>query len=585
MALAELETVSRLQLAIVVIVFNDSALSLIRIKQAPHGHGGDAAVHYRDTRLRRGRAGHRHPVAPRARRERAARGARCSVREPGPVADRRGRRSVGVSGRARGHAGRPMTVSAEIARWVAGLAYEDVPAESIEAAKLHLLDTLGAGLAAHARGVATAGPVPRGHPRLGLLDRDRRAEARPRPRPRSRTACSATGSTSTIRTRTRSATSASSSRPRRSRSPRQQGASGRELLTALVAGSEIITRIGAAAVPGYMVRGFHPTSVCGVFGATVAAARLRGLAPAQITSALGLAGSMSAGLFAYLGDGSATKPVHAGWAAHGGIMAAELAAAGARRARRRVRGPVRLLRRLLRARREQRSSSRCPTSAGASRRRASRSSRIPPATSSTAASTPQRACSPSGPLAADEIERITVAVPDPGIPLVLEPVEAKRDPRTEYDAKFSLQYSIAALVVHGHVGVETYTEQAIRDPAVLELAAAGRARAAPVPDLPAVVPGLGQASRPAPVCVLERELAHQRGGPENPMGVDEVASKFRANAALALGRRGARPGIGSALARAAGRPRALPRAAPQPRVLCNADDARAPLPPARSSAR
>ena len=51
MALAELETVSRLQLAIVVIVFNDSALSLIRIKQAPQGHGGDAAVHYRDTRF------------------------------------------------------------------------------------------------------------------------------------------------------------------------------------------------------------------------------------------------------------------------------------------------------------------------------------------------------------------------------------------------------------------------------------------------------------------------------------------------------------------------------------------------------
>ena len=51
MALAELETVSRLELALVVIVFDDSALSLIRIKQAPHGHGGDAAVRYRDTRF------------------------------------------------------------------------------------------------------------------------------------------------------------------------------------------------------------------------------------------------------------------------------------------------------------------------------------------------------------------------------------------------------------------------------------------------------------------------------------------------------------------------------------------------------
>jgi acetolactate synthase-1/2/3 large subunit len=49
MTLAELETVSRLGLAVLVVVFNDSALSLIRIKQAADGHGGEGAVRYRDT--------------------------------------------------------------------------------------------------------------------------------------------------------------------------------------------------------------------------------------------------------------------------------------------------------------------------------------------------------------------------------------------------------------------------------------------------------------------------------------------------------------------------------------------------------
>jgi acetolactate synthase I/II/III large subunit len=49
MTLAELETVSRLDLAVLVVVFNDSALSLIRIKQAADGHGGEGAVRYRDT--------------------------------------------------------------------------------------------------------------------------------------------------------------------------------------------------------------------------------------------------------------------------------------------------------------------------------------------------------------------------------------------------------------------------------------------------------------------------------------------------------------------------------------------------------
>jgi thiamine pyrophosphate-dependent acetolactate synthase large subunit-like protein len=49
MTLAELETLARLELAVLVLVFNDSALSLIRIKQADVGHGGEGAVRYRDT--------------------------------------------------------------------------------------------------------------------------------------------------------------------------------------------------------------------------------------------------------------------------------------------------------------------------------------------------------------------------------------------------------------------------------------------------------------------------------------------------------------------------------------------------------
>ena len=116
---------------------------------------------------------------------------------------------------------------------------------------------------------------------------------------------------------------------------------------------------------------------------------------------------------------------------------------------------------------------------------------------------------------------------------MLEPVEAKRDPRTEYDAKFSLQYSIAALLVHGDVGVETYTEQAIRDPAVLELAARVEHVPRAFPTYPRSFPGW--------VCIetrsgerLELELAHQRGGPDNPMSADAIAAKFRANATLAL---------------------------------------------------
>jgi acetolactate synthase-1/2/3 large subunit len=49
MVLAELETLARLDLSVVVVVFNDSTLSLIAAKQSPDGHGGDDAVRYRAT--------------------------------------------------------------------------------------------------------------------------------------------------------------------------------------------------------------------------------------------------------------------------------------------------------------------------------------------------------------------------------------------------------------------------------------------------------------------------------------------------------------------------------------------------------
>src|ERR671924_309514 len=107
------------------------------------------------------------------------------------------------------------------------------------------------------------------------------------------------------------------------------GASGREVLTAIVAGNEVVTRVGMAASGAFHQRGFHPTAIGGIFGGTIAASRLAGYDAAQTVSALGIAGSFAGGLFAYLEDGTATKPMHPAWAAHGALLASRLAALGA----------------------------------------------------------------------------------------------------------------------------------------------------------------------------------------------------------------------------------------------------------------
>ena len=70
-------------------------------------------------------------------------------------------------------------------------------------------------------------------------------------------------------------------------------------------------------------------------------------------------------------------------------------------------------------------------------------------------------------LEAEDVAEILAFSDETGVPLVLDPLEDKLRPRTAYDAKFSLPYCLAALLVHGRLGVESFTEEAIADDMVL----------------------------------------------------------------------------------------------------------------------
>ncbi len=117
---------------------------------------------------------------------------------------------------------------------------------------------------------------------------------------------------------------------------------------------------------------------------------------------------------------------------------------------------------------------------------------------------------------------------------MLEPAETKVAPRTVYEAKFSLQYSTAAMLVHGSAGLGAYSDEAIAEPRVLELARRVRYETKEYPTYPGAFPG-GVRIALKDGRVLEAELPHQRGGPENPLTDDEVRAKFRENAGLACG--------------------------------------------------
>jgi 2-methylcitrate dehydratase PrpD len=104
--------------------------------------------------------------------------------------------------------------------------------------------------------------------------------------------------------------------------------SGAALIEALVAGYEAEIAIGRACHPDLRQRGFHPAAAVGVFGAAMAAGKLRGLARGQLANALGIAASSAAGLFAFVNGGADIKRLHAGHAAREGLQAALLAEQG-----------------------------------------------------------------------------------------------------------------------------------------------------------------------------------------------------------------------------------------------------------------
>lgn len=104
------------------------------------------------------------------------------------------------------------------------------------------------------------------------------------------------------------------------------GASGRDVLTAFIVGTEVACALGDMSDDGHYEAGFHATGTMGTFGAAAACARLMGLDAETTTHALGIAASQAAGLKANFG--TMTKPLHAGKAAMNGLIAARLAARG-----------------------------------------------------------------------------------------------------------------------------------------------------------------------------------------------------------------------------------------------------------------
>ncbi|MCX8073332.1 MAG: MmgE/PrpD family protein [Candidatus Binatia bacterium] len=302
---------------------------------------------------------------------------------------------------------------------------------------------------------------------------------------------------------------------------------GSDFLAAVAVGMEVNARIGLAAPGAFHDRGFHPTGICGAYAASVAASKAFGLDARAMADALGIAGSQAAGTLEFLGDGSWSKRLHAGWAAHAGVLAARLGSAGFLGPRATFEGRFGLYRTHLGDRGWDVG---VLTDGLGTRWRLLEVSLKPyPACHMVHAFIDAARVLRERPgFALDRIAAIEADIHPRAVPVVCEPLANKWMPRTDYEAKFSLPYTVAAMLVRGHVNVDDFTPAAISDEAVLAVARLVRYRQDETSRYPRYFDGTLRI-RFRDGSVWEHRQAINRGHPELPLTRDEVLDKFRHN--------------------------------------------------------
>ncbi len=310
-------------------------------------------------------------------------------------------------------------------------------------------------------------------------------------------------------------------------------ASGAAALAAVVAAVEVMCRVGLA-VPGRLhARHFHPTSVTGSFAAAAAAGRLYGLDENGLVNALGICGSQASGIIEYLADGTWTKRLHPGWAAHAGVVAALLARDG-------FTGPERVLEGDHGFYTAFAGGHDAPT-LDALLDTLGREWEIERLTFKPypcgSIAQPYMDCAlrlrNEHALAADDIAEIRCRTAAGPVPRLWEPLAAKHRPPNEYAAKFSLPYLIAVVLIRGRASLGEFTDAAVRDAAVLRLASRVGYDLDETIDYPRQF--IGHVSvRLRDGRVLEARQDHPRGGADYPLTGAELEAKFRGNAGVVL---------------------------------------------------
>lgn len=311
----------------------------------------------------------------------------------------------------------------------------------------------------------------------------------------------------------------------------------KEVVTAVVAGYEVMIRLGFVGGDRFLERGYHTSSLLGSFGVAAAIGRLNGCRPEKIVDALGIGGTFASGIQESTRTGSTSKILHGGWGAHAGMLAIDLATAG-------ITGPDSVFEGEFGFFSTHLTPIEGALDFAAGGAKLGSHWYLPET-----AYKPYPCCQllhafieaakrllvefKRDGVALSDIKRISCQLAEPGLTLVTQPQARKKAPQTPHEARFSLFFGVAAALIDGDVGLNTFKAERLKDPQVLKLAALVEASEDPDSDYPAHCPAILEIE--ARGKTYRSHVPHHPGCPEAPLSRDDVLDKFARNSTWLFG--------------------------------------------------
>ena len=292
-------------------------------------------------------------------------------------------------------------------------------------------------------------------------------------------------------------------------------------------GTEVMCRLSTVVPKAVHKAGFHPTAIFGVMGAAAGVGVALGLNAKQIVDALGIAGSFAGGIIEYLSEGAWTKRLHPGWAAQSGLRAALLARGGFIGPRTVFEGVHGLFHGFAHTTEGNYDA----VTGDFGTRWVTETLAFKPYPCGTMAH-PYIDCAKR--LAArgikpSDVKELICEVAEGTVHRLWEPLAAKQRPPNGYAAKFATPFILATGFVRGGVGLDAFTEAAVRDAEVLALSSKVRYVIDPDNPYPNNFTGHIRAVLNDGRVVEERQ-PHFRGGAHEPLTRADVEEKFVLNA-------------------------------------------------------